>query len=195
MSKQHWALVPSMFALEILVVHLFHMSYCVLRVLSGTLVLRCMMFIFCVKEVDWGMMVLIALGLGWAGLGGRAFFGVRLSFFDCFLGFKFVRPIVLHKSQGMVCGCRWHSHGVLGYREVQNTFPSLLGSRTSRQHNWLAFCMLFGCCCRCFVTSPHTATSLPFESVFWSAAWPQRLGYWRARYTVENTLYELCSRK
>ena len=34
----------------------FNWSYCVLSVLSDTLVLRCMMFIFCVKDTDLGTM-------------------------------------------------------------------------------------------------------------------------------------------
>ena len=35
-------------------------SYCVPCVLCGTWVLRCMMFIGCVKEADWGMMAWVA---------------------------------------------------------------------------------------------------------------------------------------
>ena len=35
-------------------------SYCVLRVLSDTLVLRCTMVMLCVKEADQGMMALVA---------------------------------------------------------------------------------------------------------------------------------------
>ena len=35
-------------------------SYCVPWVLSATLVFRCMMFMFCVKEADWCMMALVA---------------------------------------------------------------------------------------------------------------------------------------
>ena len=37
----------------------FHCSYCVPCVLS-TLLLRCMMFIFCIKEADLGMMAFVA---------------------------------------------------------------------------------------------------------------------------------------
>ena len=38
----------------------FNWSYCVLCVLSDTSVLRCMMFIFCVKAAELGMMALVA---------------------------------------------------------------------------------------------------------------------------------------
>ena len=43
----------------------FNWSYCVLCVLSDILVLRCMMFIFCVKEADWGMMAFVAYFAPW----------------------------------------------------------------------------------------------------------------------------------
>ena len=39
---------------------LFNWSYCVLCLLSDILVLRCMMFIVCVKEADLGMMAFVA---------------------------------------------------------------------------------------------------------------------------------------
>ena len=54
MSKRHQALVPSIFALRTLAVHFFNWSYCVPCVLSDTWGLRCMMFMFCIKEADWG---------------------------------------------------------------------------------------------------------------------------------------------
>ena len=38
----------------------FNWSYCVQWVLSDTWILRCMMFIFCVKETDSGMMAFVA---------------------------------------------------------------------------------------------------------------------------------------
>ena len=44
---------------------LFNKSYCVLRVLSDTWVLRCRMFILCVKEADWGMMAFVACFAPW----------------------------------------------------------------------------------------------------------------------------------
>ena len=40
-------------------------SYCVPCVLSDTLVLRCRMFTFCVKEADWGMMAFVIYGALW----------------------------------------------------------------------------------------------------------------------------------
>ena len=43
----------------------FNWSYWVLCVLSDTLVLSCMVFIFCVKEADLGMMALIAYFAPW----------------------------------------------------------------------------------------------------------------------------------
>ena len=47
-------LVTSIFAAWILAVHFFNWSHCVLCAPSDTWVFRCMMFIFCVKEADWG---------------------------------------------------------------------------------------------------------------------------------------------
>ena len=38
----------------------FNRSYCVRCVLSDTWLLRCMMFLFCVKETDLGMMAFAA---------------------------------------------------------------------------------------------------------------------------------------
>ena len=43
----------------------FIWSCCVLRVLSDALALRCMMFIFCVKEADWGMMAFVPYFAPW----------------------------------------------------------------------------------------------------------------------------------
>ena len=44
---------------------LFNRSYCVLRVLSNTWALSCRMFMFCVKEADWGMMAFVAYFVPW----------------------------------------------------------------------------------------------------------------------------------
>ena len=38
----------------------FNWSYCAPCVLSDTWALRCMMFVFCVKDPDWGMMAFVA---------------------------------------------------------------------------------------------------------------------------------------
>ena len=43
----------------------FNWSHCVLCVLSDTWVLRCMMFIFCVKETNLGMMAFAAYFAPW----------------------------------------------------------------------------------------------------------------------------------
>ena len=43
----------------------FNWFCCVLCVLSDTLVWRCMMFIFCVKEADWGVMAFVAYVASW----------------------------------------------------------------------------------------------------------------------------------
>ena len=65
MSKQHQALVPSSFALWILVVFYFSWCYCAPCVLSDMWTLRCMMFVFCVKEADWGMMAFVVYFASW----------------------------------------------------------------------------------------------------------------------------------
>ena len=49
-----------MFAPWVLAVHFATRSHCVPRVLCDTWALRCMMFMFCVKAADWGMMALTA---------------------------------------------------------------------------------------------------------------------------------------
>ena len=66
MSKQHQALVTSISAPWILAVHFFHGSPDLLCVLSDALLLRCMMFIFCVREADWGMMAFVASFAPWS---------------------------------------------------------------------------------------------------------------------------------
>ena len=43
----------------------FNWSYCVLCVLSDTLALRCMIFIFFVQEADLGMMAFVAHFAPW----------------------------------------------------------------------------------------------------------------------------------
>ena len=43
----------------------FNWSYCVLCVLSDTLALGCMMFVFCVKEAHLGMMAFVACSAPW----------------------------------------------------------------------------------------------------------------------------------
>ena len=58
-SKLSKALFPSMFFFQLL-------PLCAMcAVLSGSLVLRCMMFIFCVKEADWGMIAFVAYLAPW----------------------------------------------------------------------------------------------------------------------------------
>ena len=64
-SKQHQALVPSIFAPWIFGGAVFNWSHCVLRVLSDTWALRCVMVMFCVKEADWGTMALVAYNAPW----------------------------------------------------------------------------------------------------------------------------------
>ena len=46
-------------------VHFSIWSYCLLRVLSDTWALRCVTFIFCVKEADLGTMALVAYFAPW----------------------------------------------------------------------------------------------------------------------------------
>ena len=62
MSKQHWALLPSIFAAWILGVHFPLVLLCAM---CATRVLRCMMFIFCVKEADLGMRAFVAYLAPW----------------------------------------------------------------------------------------------------------------------------------
>ena len=70
MSKQHLALVLSIFApwfwqCIVQLVLLCAMCICVLCVSSNTLVLRCMLSIFCVKEADLHMMAFVAYFALW----------------------------------------------------------------------------------------------------------------------------------
>ena len=61
MAKQHQALVPSIFAPWILTVH-FSIGSTVCYVCC---LIPCMMFIFCVKEANWGMVASVAYFALW----------------------------------------------------------------------------------------------------------------------------------
>ena len=65
MSKQHWALVPPIFAPLILAVLFFNPFYCAPCVLPDTLVLRCTKFISCVKAALLAKRAVVACFAAW----------------------------------------------------------------------------------------------------------------------------------
>ena len=72
MSKQHRVLAPSIFV--DFDGAFINWSDCVLCVPVDTLGLRCMMFIFCVKETDLGLLVFVAYSGPWcSGYGTMSF--------------------------------------------------------------------------------------------------------------------------